>query len=441
MFKYNILYKIYCMTYLKYGLLLLKSIYIVSTEYVKYKLNIVTHVDAYNNVTNRLSNLNILYTKLLQWIINDTINCDDEIKKNIEKFTDNVEYHESDIDYISLINLINNNDIKLLSLTPYKSGTISIIFKGILNNKPVIIKMIRKNIENKLRESIEYFKFLGKIVSYIPYISEFNIEKIINNNCDELMIQTNFINEVDNIETFYKNFKDNENIIIPEVYKKYTVENNNVIVMDYIEGINVYSLINESEDKSKYIKLIYQFILESIFDYNIFHGDLHPGNILFIKDDTSETNKYKIGIIDYGIIAKFDSSLKQNICTFFKKLIHRKYNELFELILDNLIEQNDSIEKLDKDTKEIIINKLIIKQKEFDILSSNLKPNDIYHINNVLQEYNLTLSYKFSKLFFFISSMYSLLFILQYKIEDGLFKAAFNDYCNKNIFNYLHFVD
>ena len=270
------------MSYLQFGYLLIKSLYIVSTEYIKYNLNIINHVEAYNNVTNRLSRLNILYTKLLQWIINDTIICDEEIKKNLEKYTDNVEYQDSDIDYISLLSLINNNDIKLLSLTPYKSGTISIIFKGIMNNKPIIIKMIRKNIQHKLIESIEYFKFLSTISQYIPYLSQFNLKKIINNNCNELIIQTNFINEVNNIENFYKNFKNEKNIIIPEVYKKYTEENNNIIVMDYIEGINVYSI--QYEDTTKYTKLIYKFILESIFDHNIFHGDLHPGNILFIKD-------------------------------------------------------------------------------------------------------------------------------------------------------------
>ena len=96
------------MSFFKNTILLIKSIYIVSIEYVRYKLKINNEVETFNNITTRLSNLNILYTKFLQWIINDAIYTNEEIKKSLEKFTDNVEYQESDIDYISLLQLINN---------------------------------------------------------------------------------------------------------------------------------------------------------------------------------------------------------------------------------------------------------------------------------------------------------------------------------------------
>ena len=89
------------MLIIKNSLLLVKSIYIIFVEYIKYKLKITNQVETFNNITNKLSNLNILYTKLLQWIINDTIYFNDDIKKNFEKFTDNVEYDEEDIDYLS----------------------------------------------------------------------------------------------------------------------------------------------------------------------------------------------------------------------------------------------------------------------------------------------------------------------------------------------------
>ena len=89
------------MSFFKNSILLIKSIYIIFIEYSKYKLNITNQIETFNNITNRLSNLNILYTKILQWIINDTIYFNDDIKKNFEKFTDNVKYDDSDIDYIS----------------------------------------------------------------------------------------------------------------------------------------------------------------------------------------------------------------------------------------------------------------------------------------------------------------------------------------------------
>ena len=41
-----------------------------------------------------------------------------------------------------------------------------------------------------------------------------------------------------------------------------------------------------------------------MFYYNMIHSDLHSGNIIFIKNDKSDVeNKYKIGIVDFGMCA------------------------------------------------------------------------------------------------------------------------------------------
>jgi ubiquinone biosynthesis protein len=424
------------MLIIKNTLLLIKSIYIILIESIKYKLKITNQVETFNNITNKLSNLNILYTKLLQWIINDTIYFNDDIKKNFEKFTDNVEYNENDIDYLSLLELVNTHNIKLLSLKPIKSGTISVIFKGLLNDdKPVIIKIIKKNIQTKLIESIEFFRLLGNISKYMPYISQFNLDTLIRDNSKELLLQTNFINEVENIETFYNNFKNNTSIVIPMVYKNITSSNNNIIVMDYIDGISAYSI--KHNEKDIYSRILYKFIFESIFQHEIFHGDLHPGNILFIKDN----DKYKIGIVDYGIIGKINSDIKQNICVFFKRLIEKKYESVFNIIVDKLTEPIDNINTLQNCSKDKMINSLINMQKKYDILSSSIKANDIYYMNKALKKYNLILSVDFSKLFLFISSMYSLIFIIRHNIEDGLFETVFNEYCNTHIFTYFYFME
>jgi len=427
------------MSFFKNTVLLIKSIYIVGVEYVKYKLNYNNEVETFNNITTKLSNLNILYTKFLQWIINDAIYTNEEIKKSLEKFTDNVEYKDSDIDYMSLLELINNNNIKLQSFKPYKSGTISLVFKGTLDDKPIVIKMVKKGIQTKLVESIEFFKLLGRISQYIPYLTKFNIYTLINDNSKELLLQTNFIKEIENIELFHNKFKNDPNVIIPNVYNKYTLENNNLIVMDYIQGDSVYLVLDE--DRDAYIRILYTFIFECLFNNDVFHGDLHPGNILFIKDQENEKNKYKIGIIDYGIISTISTEMKPNICIFFKKLVQRKYAELFKLVIDTLVEPINTLDKVENISKDIIIDDLVKSQIECSILKSSVKANDVYHINRVLEKYNLMLSLEFSKLFLCVSSMYSLLFIIQYPNDEGLFVEVFDEYCKNNMYTYLYLME
>lgn len=416
-------------------LLLVQSVYIISSEYIKYKLWINNYVTAFKNVTYRLSELNMLYTKMLQWIINDNLNDNKEIKNILKSFSDNVSYNKSDIDYPSLLKTLNNQDIKLLSFDPIKSGTVSLIYKGLLNNQEIVIKVMRNNIRERLIESIEYFIFLGKISKYIPYIKEFNIESMVKDNREKIMSQVDFKREINNIENFYENFKENDKIIIPKVYKNYSIDNENVIVMDYIEGKSVYSI--DFDDKRIYIKMLYEFVFEAIFNYRIIHGDLHPGNILFIKKD----DKYELGIIDFGIIDEFTEELQQKITIFFKRLVTQKFDILFEYILDNLVVSTKNDNDISNIPKNEIIDKLLIAQDKYEILKKKVKAKDIYYINEVLKNYDLKLSFGFSKIFLFLGSMYSLLYILQEKIDGELFQETFNEYTSKHIFVYLNFIE
>jgi ubiquinone biosynthesis protein len=416
-------------------LLLIQSLYIVLSEYIKYKLSINNYVTAFKNVTSRLSELNMLYTKMLQWIINESINNNKEIKNILRSFSDNVTYNKSDIDYISLVKILNNQDIKLLSLDPIKSGTVSLIYKGLLNDKEIVIKVLRNNIREKLIESIEYFIFLGKISKYIPYIKEFNIESMLNDNKEKIMSQLDFKREINNIENFYENFKENDKIIIPKVYKNYSIDNENIIVMDYVEGDSVYLI--DSDDKIIYIKILYEFIFESLLNYRIIHGDLHPGNILFRKKD----NKFELGIIDFGIIDEFTEEEQQGITLFFKRLSFQEFDLLFEYILDILVVSTNDNNDISNIPKKEIINKLLIAQNKYEILRKKVKAKDIYYINEVLKIYHLKLSLAFSKVFLFLGSMYSLLYILQEKIDGEIFQESFKEYANKHIYVYMNFID
>jgi len=423
------------MLLLKNILLLVQSLYIVSSEYIKYKFWINNYITAFKNVTSRLSELNMLYTKMLQWIINENILENKEIKDILKTYSDNVKYNNLDINYISLFKLLNNKDIKLVSLEPIKSGTVSLIYKGLLNDQEIAIKVMRNNIRERLIESIEYFIFLGKICKYIPYIKEFNIDSMIKDNKQKIMSQLDFNKEIYNIEIFYENFKENNNIIIPKVYKDYSIDNENIIVMDYIEGDSVYLI--DIDDKKIYIKMLYEFIFESLLNYRIIHGDLHPGNILFRKKD----NKYELGIIDFGIIDQFTEDEQQMITIFFKRLVSQKFDILFEYILDTLVVSTNNNNDISNLPKKEIINKLLIAQNKYEILKKKVKAKDIYYINEILKVYNLKLSLGFSKVFLFLGSMYSLLHILQEKINGELFEESFKEYANKHIFVYINFME
>jgi predicted unusual protein kinase regulating ubiquinone biosynthesis (AarF/ABC1/UbiB family) len=392
--------------------------------------------DFIKNSVVKLSKINILYIKFFQWVINDTIYNNEELKNIFINFSRNVEYINDDIDYLSLLDLVNNKDIRLESIEPINSGTISIIYKGYIkdNNKNIVVKLLKKNIETKLINSIDFFKLLTKIANYIPYICYFNLENIINENSEILLEQTNFLQEVKNIENFKNGFLENDKIIIPNVYKDFTINNNRLIIMDYISGENVYSL--SLEDRRIFTELLYEFIFDCLFEKKIFHGDLHTGNIIFIKENENDKIIHKIGIIDYGIVTYIDDKIKELVFKFFMYLFDKDFINLFKFIINNLTEKINVFNTVEYN-KEEILNSLLLCKKDYNILNEKtIQSNDTYHINKTLSKYNLVLSVAISKVFVSISCMYSLLQILRKddlspKFETAFYKHLFKTFSNK----------
>jgi predicted unusual protein kinase regulating ubiquinone biosynthesis (AarF/ABC1/UbiB family) len=85
---------------------------------------------------------------------------------------------------------------------------ISLVFKcKSTHDKTMIIKIKRKNINKKLNESIDHILFSIYILSFIPIIHKYKIDEIINENIELIRTQTNFLEEIDNMDIIRENCK------------------------------------------------------------------------------------------------------------------------------------------------------------------------------------------------------------------------------------------
>lgn len=103
----------------------------------------------------------------------------------------------------------NNDKIIIDSYKPINSGTVSLVFKGRLNNTPIAIKMLRNDIKNKIIDCLNITEYIINILKNLSWLFNYNI-KITNitNNIQECLIeQCDFIKEVDNLELFYDVYK------------------------------------------------------------------------------------------------------------------------------------------------------------------------------------------------------------------------------------------
>jgi len=353
-----------------------------------------------HNLTNRLSKKNTLCVKIFQaFALNNSI-IDEKIHNSLLKFTDNVPWTTKDIDMDSLVRLEKEYDIQIMNnYIPINSGMISLVFKGIKiskvkgngPNESVIIKIKRNNIDAILQDGIEKMLFCIWLLSFIPIINNSNISEIMHNNIHLINQQTDFTKEIENVKIMKKNCKNLKYVKIPDVYEEVTNKFSNIIMMEYIKGETLQSV--DPEDYNEYSKQVIKFVLVTMLMNGQCHGDLHIGNILFIKDNNDKKYKYKIGILDFGIMYEIDQ-MKNTFYYIFANMCSASPEEMAEkLLTSGLIEPVHCISNLPKNHYNCVlliltkfINELFHVSKHFNQINIF---NSLSEVNNYIVNNNL----------------------------------------------------
>ena len=162
-------------------------------NYVKYLTNHYDWTTYVKNILSDLGNTNIIFLKLLQWtcIKNDNQNnyINQEIIEYINSFTNNTPYTDNDIDWEILTHMFQksikyNHKLIINSFVPINSGSISLVFKGYLDDKPVAIKILRKNILPKIIEGIYLLENIINIINFLGIYKQYELDSILSTSKD-----------------------------------------------------------------------------------------------------------------------------------------------------------------------------------------------------------------------------------------------------------------
>jgi predicted unusual protein kinase regulating ubiquinone biosynthesis (AarF/ABC1/UbiB family) len=415
----------------------LSAAYILTRETMRYKCNYYTYNEYIKNLALNFSRENIFFIKFFQAICTTSHPLlTDDVLEYLNTFTDNAPYTDSEIDVESLERLMREYPIEIKTpFVPIKSGAISLIFEGTLTSEKeqesVIIKCKRVGVDDKIKDAIFSMNHLILFTKIVPHIKNLNVHDIYNENKQSIVDQLSFHREVRNIEMYYSKWnKPNLDYIkIPKVYSEITQQIPNLIVMERIVGNTIYNI--DPEDKDRYANLLAKFNFKSVFYDSMYHGDIHPGNIFFIKElkvksnasidddeddsDDYENNdeyngsdncdnnndfkkyKYKLGVIDFGIVGKFSREMQNTVFHLFKGLYDKKHDTVAHCIIDNLIEPKDALTPEKKNELIGIISKY--SESHFGKETHQfLDSEDIIKINKILYGFGVQFSKEFCKI-------------------------------------------
>jgi len=383
--------------------LLFDTIFSISWQFICNKFG-RPRINCIENIASDLARHNIIYSKFFQSLSSGCEFLNEQEMDFLSKFNDNAPYTEDELYdihelIIELNNKVSNVEIIIENDKPIKSGIVAIVYEAVLKDKnsdkkrPIILKVARKNISERLIEATDKIRTLVNFISNFPYLNRLDLPTIFNENVNDILSQVDFEREVNNAIKMRENFKNIDYIKIPKVFFEYTSLNKNVIVMEKIVG----KRINEvaQEDKNKYSLMMAKFSLKCILYDAFYHADLHAGNVFFIKKD----GNYKLGIIDFGIMGEITREEQNNFYMFFKEAaVEKDSKRAAEVLSTSLIEPRDRFSNLGDEEKNVILDDLAKVTEETFNSEYNFGIQTIHRINTILEPFSLKLAREFCKI-------------------------------------------
>ncbi|GAB0157315.1 AarF/ABC1/UbiB kinase family protein [Chryseobacterium sp. Alg-005] len=341
---------------------------------------IISKGTVYERIRLALEELGPTFVKLGQTFSNREDLLPPELIQELQKLQDKVDTVEMNVEEIleNEFNIQVKDHFLEIPKKPIATASIAQVYKAVLlNGDHIILKIKKPDVQKVIEDDLLLIKDLVKLVStYSEIGSKLNLKQAISTFERSLLEEVSLINEKNNIQQFALNFKNNKETYIPKVYEEFS--NNNVLCMEFIDGIKVTDksvLIANGIDPVKVSEIGLRLFVSQILDYGFFHADPHAGNILVKKNG-------KIVFIDFGAVGKIqpnDKEILENlIVSFVAKNPHKIVRYLKKMAVSYDIPDERRFENDVEDILNFVhssslqeINVQVIINKMKDILKDN----------------------------------------------------------------------
>ncbi|MFS4416430.1 ABC1 kinase family protein [Maribacter sp. 2307ULW6-5] len=315
----------------------------------------VLSLSTFERIRMVLEELGPSYVKMGQVISNREDMLPPDLIKELEKLQDHVPSLKNfDVENTieTELEITCSDYFRSIEQEPLAAASLAQVHKGqLLNGDIVALKIQRPDVGEVIASDISIMKEVAKALEkYSVQAKAFQPIQLVASFEKSINEELSFLQEVDNMEHFAKNFEGNVAIYVPKVYRE--LSNDHIICMEFVDGIKV-SEIEKLKALNIDTKAVAQvgvdLYLEQILEYGFFHADPHPGNMFVLPEAE------KICFIDFGMMGSImpndKEALEDLLQYFLRKDVHKIVQVLKKIATKTEIPDE---KKLEYDLYELI---------------------------------------------------------------------------------------
>jgi len=295
-------------------------------EELPHSNEIISKGTVYERIRLVLEELGPTFVKLGQTFSNREDLLPPELIQELQKLQDRVEVVNMNVTEIleNEFNISVNDHFSEIVAKPLATASIAQVYRATLfTGEEVILKIKKPDVLSVIEDDLLLIKDLVKLIStYSEIASKLNLKQAIATFEKSLLEEVSLVNERNNIKQFALNFKNNKETYVPIVYDEFS--NNNVLCMEFIDGIKVtdkIELLNHNINPVVISEVGLRLFVSQILDYGFFHADPHAGNILVKKDG-------RVVFIDFGAVGKIQPNDKEILESLIVAFVAKNSNKI-----------------------------------------------------------------------------------------------------------------
>lgn len=213
--------------------------------------------------------------------------------------------------------------------TPLAAGSLGQVHRAThFNGTPLAVKIRRptalRDVERDLLLMEEMAVLLDRNVAEAKV---FDPVGLVNHFARSIRRELNFSREARTMDEFRRLFREDATLYVPQVFWELTTDA--VVTMEFVDALRVDELdqlCGEANNPPRIAACGARIFMKQIFEYGVFHGDPHPGNIRIKRDGT-------VCLLDYGMIGILDDSTREHLIDLLLAVSKRDVDTAVMLVL------------------------------------------------------------------------------------------------------------
>ncbi len=263
---------------------------------------------------------------------------------------------------------------------PLASASIAQVYAARLSTgEDVVIKVQRPGVREILTTDLNLLLLAATVLEkVVPRLRHASLTGILSEIRRTVMEECDFVKEAENIKIFSEFLKKtgNTKVVTPRVYS--IASSRRVLTMERLYGIPLTDreqFLSSTEDPQKILGPAFQTWAQSISECELFHADLHAGNLMILEDG-------RVGFIDFGIVGRISQKTKDGVNSLIKSMITNDFSLMAESMLAiGMTKHEVDTNRLAKDLKT-----LYMAGESMDAYEAPFKPEDFPEPDQFLLE-------------------------------------------------------